>query len=84
MASVREIMWEAWSAEVGVEVAVSDIELFKRRFYAERAKAREEGVLEFDSLQLISPPPDVHGKLWIVKNGQAHRKNEGEAGAEAH
>lgn len=73
---LREILWQARMSKIGIEVAVSDIHAFKRRFYSERMAARNEGNLEFDCLQLISPPPDVTGKLWIVKkedkDGQTH------------
>lgn len=83
--NIRTILWEAWTAAIGVEVAVSDVPAFKRRFYAERASAREEGITEFDILQLISPPPDVIGKMWIVKelkNEQVGRKEQGQTGEE--
>lgn len=66
-------MWEAYASKVGVEVVCSDIEVFKRRFYAERNKAREEGCFDFDNLQVISPPPDVTGRIWIVKK-DSHEK----------
>lgn len=61
-------MWQAYSSPVGLEVAASDLDAFKRKFYSERAKARLEGIYEFDSLQLITPPADVEGKWWIVRN----------------
>lgn len=67
MASLRSVLWEAWNASIGIEISVSDTAAFKRKFYAERAKAREEGITEFDSLQLISPPIDIADKLWIVR-----------------
>lgn len=73
-----DILWQAVMSTYGIEVAVSDIEAFKRRFYVERNRARDAGNFEFDSLQLISPPPDVEGKLWIVKKGGLDGKAEGE------
>lgn len=68
MASIRDIMWEAVTSKVGVEVATSDVEAFKRKFYSERAKAREEGCFEFDVLAVVMPPPTVTGKIWVVQN----------------
>lgn len=79
---LRSILWEAWSSEVGIEIVTSDPEAFKRRFYKERADARTEGILEFDSLQLITPPADKVNKIWIVKHGQVQREKEGEANEE--
>ena len=75
-------MWQAYATEHGLEVAVSDEAAFKRRFYAERAKARAEGCFDLDVLKLITPPPDVTGKLWIVKDGQVQRTEEGESSQE--
>lgn len=82
MANLRETLWEAWSSPVGIEVVVSDKEAFKRRFYSERAKAREEGCYEFDCLQLITPPADVENKWWIVKHEQTSGEEAGGAGEE--
>lgn len=67
MEGMRGVLWQAVTSKCGVEVAVSEPEAFKRKFYAERTKAREEGCFDFDCLQLCSPPPDVLGKLWIIK-----------------
>ena len=64
--SMREIFWQALEAKIGVEVEATDTAVFKRKFYSERAKAREEGINDFDCLQLISPPADTTNKLWIV------------------
>lgn len=88
MERMRGLLWEAYSSPVGIEVASSDLISFKRRFYAERAKARAEGIYEFDALQLMTPPPDIQGKWWIVRNtdGQVQSEEQGEAsqeGAEA-
>ena len=79
---MREILWAAVASPCGVEVASNDLEATKRKFYSERAKAREEGNFEFDCLQMVSPPPDVTGKLWIVHHAKESGKKEALAGAE--
>lgn len=86
MSKLRGVLWDAYSSEVGLVIVTTDTEVFKRKFYSERAKAREEGIFEFDTLQLVSPPPDVINRLWIVRTHggtqQVHSPKEGEASQE--
>lgn len=83
MKDLTGLLWQALTSKIGLEVFTTNIEGFKRKFYAERAKARENGNFSFDELSLILPPTDVqHNKIWIVHNGQVQSKEEGNSGEE--
>ena len=83
MKDLTGLLWQALTAEVGLEVVTNNPEGFKRKFYTERAKAREQGNFSFDELSLILPPSDKqHNKVWIVHNGQVQRTEEGNPGEE--
>lgn len=78
---LRSVLWEAVNSPLGVEVKVSDKEAFKRRFYSERAKARTEGIFDFERLQLLTPQPITENTWWIY-HGQVQSKKQGEVGEE--
>ena len=75
MDDLTGLLWQALTAEVGLEIVTSNPEAFKRKFYATRAKAREDGNYSFDELSLLVPPADQQNKLWIVHNGQTQEKD---------
>lgn len=82
---LRSVLWKAVETKLGIEVSVSHRDLFSRKFYAERAKAREEGIFDFDCLVLVTPQPYKKDTWWIVKDrdrGQAQRKEQGKTGTE--
>lgn len=69
--NLTSLLFQAILEPVGLSVITSDPAAFKRKFYAERAKAREAGNYAFDCLSLIVPAEP--NKLWII-NGQVAEK----------
>lgn len=61
------LMNQAMETEHGIEVAVSDVEVFKRRFYAARAKAQST-TPDLATLTLNTCPTDPTGKVWLRRN----------------
>lgn len=59
------LLCQALEEEYGLEVTVSDPEVFKRRFY--QARRTDESL---KVLSLRACPTDPNNKLWIVNNGQ--------------
>lgn len=64
MDDLSEILYEALAATHGVEVAVNDVEAFKRRAYSLRRNNPD-----FQGLALRTCPTDPEGKLWITHQG---------------
>lgn len=60
------MMYEALHSSFGVEVAVSDVETFKRRFYKARKAAIERGEDGLEPVSLRTCPTDPDGKVWIT------------------
>jgi len=67
LASMEAILREALQSDLGIEVHTDDPELFGRKFYSFRRKARERGVDLYDELRLLTPPDGKESKMWIVK-----------------
>jgi hypothetical protein len=75
MTQISVILWQALHAELGVEVATNDPELFKQRAYKVRAQEPD-----LQTLSLRSCPTDPEGKVWITHQGQT----EGQTRAKPH
>jgi hypothetical protein len=73
MSQISVILWQALHAELGVEVATNDPELFKQRAYKVRAQEPD-----LQTLSLRSCPTDPEGKVWITHQGQSRGQTEPE------
>lgn len=70
---VSEILYEALAARHGIEVAVNDVEAFKRRAYSIRRNNPD-----FQSLALRTCPTDPEGRLWITHQGKPNGQDADE------
>lgn len=69
MPNVSTILWQALSADLGVEVATNDPALFKQRAYKVRAQEPD-----LKPLALRTCPTDPEGKVWITHQGEADQE----------
>lgn len=64
-----QILQKALECEVGLELSVSNVETFKRRFYSTRKENPA-----FSILSCKVSPIDPKHKVWIIKNGKKENK----------
>lgn len=63
-AEILFLISQAAATPHGIEVAVSDVAAFKRRFYSVRA-ANSPTDPELSSVSLLTCPTDPEGKVWL-------------------
>lgn len=70
-AEILLLMSQALASEFGIEIAVSDVEVFKRRFYAARAKVKDTDP-DLSNISLNTCPTDPFGRVWLTHKRSAN------------
>ena len=63
----ERLMLRALECQIGAEFSTTDVNAFKRRFYAQRSHARERGDLTFDALSCVTSPSSTSDRIWLIK-----------------
>lgn len=56
---------------VGIELEVSDLDAFRRRFYALKQELAAGGDSRYQYLSLVTPPSASRNKIWLVNRTAA-------------
>lgn len=75
---VESIMLQAKSSEFGLELSVTDSELFQRRFHARRNAARKKGDYFFETLRVRIVSPTIVYLINEDKDGKGSEYGEGD------
>ncbi len=76
---LRLLLDQALDEKLGVILACSSPEQFKKRFYILRQSLRKAGVNSYDCLSVRTSPINPGGEVWLVKNENGTAETSGQA-----